>query len=257
MHRWAHLMLLIVSSALAVILIATSHSTSQNLASANQQRSQARTPAQGFDFEDLPLVEYDRKETADLKERAKREAKGRKYNRSESAFAPHLVSVSDRYHWDQNMPSLPFKESDAVIIGRVTDAQAHLSSDKTGVYSEFTIEICQVLKNDSHTPLPFPVIVAERTGGRVRFPSGRIGVMYVSNLGMPRVGRTYVLFLTHNFPYQVRRNEDYRILTGYELRDGLVIPLETSGVVNFDAHRGKDQATFLADLQAALENSIK
>jgi len=79
--------------------------------------------------------------------------------------------------------------------------------------------------------------------------------MYVSNLGMPRIGRKYVLFLTHNFSYQVRRNEDYRILTGYELLNGYVFPLESSGVVNFDAHRGKDERSFLAELQTAIKGS--
>ena len=70
---------------------------------------------------------------------------------------------------------------------------------------------------------------------------------------MPRVGAKYVLFLTHNFPYQVRRDEDYRILTGYELLGGHVVPLDASGVVNFDAHRGQDEQTFLASLQVALK----
>lgn len=249
---WLSFIVFLVSG---LILVPALRTQSQDVVPQVQQQRERVKQAQKVDTSDFPIVDYAGIEPADLKERAKREAKGKKYNRFESAFAPHLVSVSDRYDWDQNMPSLPVSDSDAVIIGRVTDAQAHLSSDKTGIYSEFTIEICQILKNDIHTPLTFPGSVAvERTGGRVRFPSGQVSVMYVSNLGMPRVGRKYVLFLTHNFDYQVRRNEDYRILTGYELLDGRVVPLESSGVVNFDAHRSKDEPTFLAELQAALKN---
>jgi hypothetical protein len=203
---------------------------------------------------DFPATDYAVTAQADPKERAKRDAKGKKYNRSETAIDPHLVTVSDIYYWDAGMPSLPVDQSDAVIIGEVTAAEAHLSSDKTGIYSEFTIQIGQILKNDLQTPLAFPgSVVAERTGGRVRFPSGQVSLMYVSNLGMPQVGKRYVLFLTHNFPYQVRRDEDYRILTGYELLDGCVVPLDSSGVVNFDAHRGHQERIFVGELQAAIQ----
>ncbi|MEK6283409.1 MAG: hypothetical protein AABN95_23905 [Acidobacteriota bacterium] len=255
-HKSSVLAFFIISTVFGVILLSTLRTQSQGTAPIQQQQKEptARTrQPQSVDTSGFPIVDYLEAAPADSKERARRKAKGEKYNRPEPAFAPHLVSVSDRYDWDENMPSLPVTESDAVIIGEVTSAEAYLSSDKTGIYSEFTIEICQILKNDTNTPLKFPgSVLVERTGGRVRFPSGQVGVMYVSNLGMPRVGRKYVLFLSHNFPYQVRRVEDYRILTGYELLDGRVVPLESSGVVNFEAHRGKDEPTFLAELHAAL-----
>lgn len=37
--------------------------------------------------------------------------------------------------------SLPAIESDAVVIGEVTDAHAYLSNDRTSVYSEFELRI--------------------------------------------------------------------------------------------------------------------
>jgi hypothetical protein len=202
---------------------------------------------------DFPMTDFPGTPARDPKEREKRQDKGKKYNRPETAIDARLITVSDTYHWDANLPSLPVNQSDAVILGKVTAAEAHLSSNKTGIYSEFTIEIHQILKNDPQTPLVVPgFVVAERTGGRVRFPSGQVSLMYVSSLGMPQIGKKYVLFLTHNFPYQVRRNEDYRVLTGYELLDGRAVPLDKSTVVNFDVHRGKDEHTFLAELEAII-----
>ena len=46
---------------------------------------------------------------------------------------------------------------------------------------------------------------------------------------MPQVGCRYLLFLE-----QVNSEVEFRILTGYELREGRVFPLdESSGVVHF------------------------
>ena len=75
---------------------------------------------------------------------------------------------------DLNLPALPLAESTAVIGGQIRDAKAYLSNDKTGVYSVFTIQIDQVLKNSAQlSVLAGTSIEVERDGGRVRFPNGR------------------------------------------------------------------------------------
>ncbi len=254
-HKPSVWLFFIISCVSGLILLTALRIHSQDSVPNQQQQKEKVRQAQEVDTSQFPVADHVATEPADSKERAKRQAKGKKYNRRETAVDPQLITVSDRYSWDPSISSLPANHSDAVIIGAVTGAEAHLSSDKTGVYSEFTIQICQILKNDIQNPLQFPgSVVVEREGGRIRFPSGQVTLMYVSNLGMPRVGRKYVLFLTHNFPYQVRRDQDYRILTGYELVDGRIVPLERSGVVDFDAHRGKDEQTFLAELLVAIKN---
>ena len=146
-------------------------------------------------------------------------------------------------------PALPIAQSNAVIIGEVTNAQAYLSSDKTGVYSEFVVRLDGVLKNDNKNPLiSGNVVTVEREGGRVRFPSGHISKLFVVGLGMPRAGRKYLFFLTRN-------EQGCRILTGYELRTGRVFPLDSSGVVNFDAYRNADQNTFLNEVRSSIQNT--
>ena len=253
-HKPSEWVVLLVLGISAVILLTTLRSHSQNILPQVQEQGEQAKRVGKVEPSRFPVVDYVVSESANSKDNSKQEAKGKKYNRRETAVDPHLISVSDRYDWDSSISSLPVTQSDAVVIAELESAEAHLSSDKSGVYSEFTFRICQILKNDVHNPLPFPgSVVAERAGGRIRFPSGQVTLVYVSNLGMPRVGAKYVLFLTHNFPYQVRRDEDYRILTGYELLGSDVIPLDASGVVNFDAHRNQDEQTFLASLQVALK----
>ena len=64
-------------------------------------------------------------------------------------------------------PALPIIQSDAIVIGQVTSAQAHLSSDKTNVYSEFVVRVNDVLKSDRFgLPGVGGFITTTRPGGR-------------------------------------------------------------------------------------------
>jgi hypothetical protein len=244
-HKRSLWMLLTVISIFGAILVSTLRSQSYESGVPKHQRDKDLTERLEDFKRKLPVTDFEGQEPGN--------EKGKKYNREMGVADPNLVTVSDRWEWAPNISSLPVEESDAVILGKVTNAEAHLSSDKTGIYSEFTVEILDILKNDNYRPLKVSGSVAvERAGGQVRFPSGHVTMMYVSNLGVPRVGERYVLFLTHNFPFQVRRDEDYRILTGYELLDGRVVPLDSGRLVEFESHRGKDESTFVAELKAAI-----
>ncbi len=90
----------------------------------------------------------------------------------------------------------------------------------------------------------------------MRYPSGHISIFRISGLGMPRVGCKYTLFLTHDFLLKgYREEQEFRILTGYELREGYVFPLDRSGVVNFDAHKDEDETTFLNKVRDAIKSA--
>ena len=113
---------------------------------------------------------------------------------------------------DRTLPAFPFDKSSVVVVGQVSDAHAYLSNDKTGVYSVFTVQVNEVLKNSTNIPLADgAVIKVERDGGRVRFPGGRLHLYKIDEQDMPQVGLRYVLFLTS-------RESDFEILpvTSYE-----------------------------------------
>ena len=72
-------------------------------------------------------------------------------------------------------PLIPIKESSLVIAGRVVSANAYLSNDKQGIYTEFSICVSEVLKAD---PLVQDLkkggcVTADRPGGVVRMPTGQ------------------------------------------------------------------------------------
>ncbi len=155
-----------------------------------------------------------------------------------------------------DLPALPTGQSDTVIVGEVTDAQAHLSNDKTAVYSEFTVNIKEVLKDNAASPLSTSKsIQVSREGGVVRFKDGRQLQYFVANQGMPKEGQQYVFFLEYSTEAQ-----DYPIVTAYELKDNKVIPIdgaeikESSGKLSFAAYEGKGRADFINAVKEAVIN---
>src|SRR5215475_6592138 len=118
------------------------------------------------------------------------------------------------------LPALPVEQSDVIILGKVTDRRAILTDDKLGIYSEFSISISEIFKDDLSVFFIDQVITASRPGGAIRFPSGRIQRYTVSRQGYPQQDKVYVLFL--------KRDEegDYSIQTGYEVNGTVVQPLD-------------------------------
>ena len=210
------------------------------------------------DVSQFPIVEYVAEKGLVGKERAKWEAKGKKYN---SRHVPAINEFSNQVFsfidWERGLPAFPFERSSAVIIGEITGAEAHLSSDETKIYCEFTVHIDEVLKNDKQVALnPQSKIKVERPGGRVRFPSGKIVIAAVSNQDLPRIGRRYVLFLTHDFIMGGQYGETFFILTGYELRKGKIFPLDkVSSGHPINVYNGSDEEAFLKDLMSALTSA--
>jgi hypothetical protein len=186
---------------------------------------------------------YSVSEPADPTARELRRAKNSRYDNRRPQPISELADGAEELplitHWWANISALPAAQSDAVVIGEVIDGHAYLSNDKTGVYSEFTIRVKEVLKAGNQIPLDADnSIVIEREGGAVRFPSGRVQKYRIAHQGMPRPGRQYVLFLKYN-----DLGHDFSILTGYELREGHVLPLDS--VDQFASYKNADKTSFL------------
>lgn len=248
-HKRTILLFFVMLTVVAITSLATSRGQDHNQSSRDEQQ---KIDKKEFESQ-FPIAHYATPEPADPEKRAKRQAKGKKYNVAPVPVDEHSVTIFSTLDWDTGLPSLPVTKSHAIVIGSVIDAQAYLSDDKTGVYSEFTIEIDEILKNDSRTPLiPGSSIVAERSGGRVRFPSGHITLSHTRGQGMPRVGRRYVLFLTHDFPLVGFQEQDFYILTGYELKAGRVGLLDNPSQHPITEQNGKDEASFLNQLRTTI-----
>ena len=220
-------------------------SQSKNISpSANQQKDVSQQSQ-------MPVATYAASEPADPTARELRRAKNSRYDNRRpqpvSELADGIEELPLITHWWSDISALPSAQSAAVVIGDVIDGHAYLSNDKTGVYSEFTIHVKEVLKGSNQLPLNAGnSIVVEREGGAVRFPSGRVQKYRIAHQGMPRPGRQYVFFLKYN-----DLGQDFSILTAYELREGRVLPLDS--VDQFAGFKNANVASFLD----AVRNSSK
>lgn len=151
-----------------------------------------------------------------------------------------------------NVADLPAAESDLIVEGEAIGSAAFLSNDKNNVYSEFTIRVAKTFKAADLSVSTGDAITAERPGGRVRYPDGRIVRYRVVGQGSPRTGRTYVFFLLRGDP------DTYKILTAYEVADGKVSALDGArtnrgvGKWVFDKHIDQDYASFITEVTAAI-----
>ncbi len=206
---------------------------------------------------ELPIVDFNAPQPTDAKMLAKRQARANRYDRHSSQRIEEAPWISGRIwttHWYSGLSALPITDSDTVIIGRVTHAEAHLSNDKTSIYSEFNIQLEEVLKDGPNPSISVSgTVSAERLGGAVRFPSGSIQRYETRGQGMPRVGGRYLLFLK-----RLDQEPNFSIITGYDLSGPTVSPLDGSEVEEgtesypFDKYRGFDGPTFLELVRAAL-----
>lgn len=199
-----------------------------------------------------PIVDYDlevqTEVDADPRKRKLRAARGRRYNNNAPAplaeLPPHWVGFATGTDWYIGLPGLPVDRSDAVITGEVVASEAHLSGDRTGVYSEFSIRVDQILLNHLDSALKMgEVTIGEREGGVVRFRSYRLFEYEVYHQGMPRLGKTYLFFLIRN-----KEGEDYIIVTAYELHHGKVVPLDD--IPLSASFQGTDEQEFLIKVRA-------
>jgi len=250
MRNTSSFMLLLIAT--LVILVASTALVSMR--AQNQKGLPRNDQAQRkLDFENrFPIADYSAPEPADPQERAKRKSKD---NRFPKGVLDELPNVTESEivdgHGLERRPTLPVALSDMIIVGNVLNTQAYLSSNKTGLFSEFTISIEEVLKTTGSDPvLPGADILVEREGGRIRYPSGRVRWVRFAHEGMPSIGGRYVLFLRRTGPENIPT-----ILTGYELRAGRVLPLD--GVAEFEERKLPQFATYEGVEETAFLTTVR
>jgi hypothetical protein len=221
------------------------------LGNQSEGRTNAQPTAKELDDASTPVVDLNAAGADD----EKRRGKNRRHNNGglEVAEAP-VGNAEVTVTSESSLPDFPFAMSDMVVEGTVTDSNAFISEDKTGVYSEYTITVSDVVKPSPSNPVSkHDTITAERFGGRVRYPSGQIVRYKASGHGSPLKSAKYVFFL---------KNVDdcsYPILTAYELRGNKAFALDGSRVSlkqgdwAFDKHNGQDVTEFRKDLDKALK----
>lgn len=227
-------------------LSVTIFKSEQNTVTGQQNGRQTTVPL--YDREDrYPVVDADEAEPSDPVKRAKLKKQKQRYDK-EVPFShpgPNDVEVAFRPEWQFSFPALPVSKSDVIVVGEVLNAEAHRSENKLNVFSNFEVRVSEVLKGSSLTS--GSLINVQRVGGFVNYPNGRKVLFRLVGNGMPAVGIRYALFL-HIL------DEDYRLLTAYELGAEGVMPLDNSR--QFETYHRRNEADFLKTLREAISQAV-
>lgn len=249
-YKLTYVLLALVMVIGTVLTFSKTNRTSQSATPDNQQ-DQAKWKAREEEKKKhFPTAEFNEAELTDPLKRTQRKQKQKRKNglglvsqNPESDMGGGLLLPHNQF----DFPGLPVEQSAVIVIGDVLQAEAHLSEDKTGVFSEFTIRLVDVLKADSS--LPGSEMIVERLGGYVRYPDGRKLLYRVGTGGMPRVRARYLFFL------KPTPELDYSILTAYEFGDKGVIALDSSA--QFEKYDGYAPDALRSLVIEALDKSRK
>ena len=195
-----------------------------------------------------PVVDYDETESVDPTIRELQRVRKQRHNNRPIVAkepSPKDVEVASYSHGQFDLPALPVAKSDVIALVHVLQANAHMSQDKSSVYSEFEVRILEVFKSAQSNVSVGQSVTIERDGGVVRYPNGQQIRYRTTNNGMPKVGGRYVMFL--NF---IPDSDAYKILTGYELGFSGILPLDFSP--QFEFYNGANENTFLKALRDSL-----
>ena len=198
-----------------------------------------------------PTVNFDAAEPAEPEQKQSRRKKNSYYDKTGFAIedmTPRAAEEGFLNHWDLHLPALPVAQSTAIIIGEVISSAAYLSNDKSGIYTELTTHVTEVLKDSRAELVRGQDIPLDRLGGFVKYPAGHKRLHRVIDQNIPKLGTRYVLFLKRS-----ELDENFHLVTGYELANGEVYPLDDASQMK--VYKGMAETDFLKAVQEALVNS--
>ena len=190
-----------------------------------------------------------------------RKEKNQRFNHRGSPASKQLIKEFPRgvenlptvVHWWVGLSALPVETAEAVVMGTVTNREAYLSEDETSIYTEYEVRMEQVFKDSGGLLNGSDVVPLLRRGGSVRFKSGKIQKYSISGYGVLKEDSRYLMFLRKN------NGVDWFILTGYQLSDKKVIPIDgqenkdPKGALPFEKYVNADEDTLIQDIQKALQ----
>jgi hypothetical protein len=148
-------------------------------------------------------------------------------------------------------PGIPVTGIHTIVIGTVVSGKCFVAADHTHVYTDYSVKVDQVLRQDPTANLNVgDVVVAAREGGAVHFPSGHVTNILVAGRGLPEIGSQYILFLWKPIP-EFPEYEMVPEAGGYQVKNGRVYPLDD---VN-SQYVGVEAPIFLDEVRKAIAAS--
>lgn len=243
MPKFTYFLLLLLVSTLGLSLVRRTYSRSAAYGSTQTSKPDRFQEAKRH----FPTAQYDEPDIPDSAKNAARKEKQKRHNnfklvaknpqpwQTESVFIPE---------GNFDFPALPVNTSQLIVVGRVSEATAHLSERKMNVYSEFVIAVNSVLKTPTQEITENSLLMVERLGGNVRYPTGQEVLFRISGWNMPKLGSEYLFFLN------TKNKLDWEIVTAYELTETGVQPLDESS--QFEALRGTSSVDIFRQVRALI-----
>jgi hypothetical protein len=157
--------------------------------------------------------------------------------------------------WQLGVAPLPITKSDAIVVGTILSGKAFFSNDRSGIYSEFSVNVSEWIKQFDSDSKNGVDITAQRAGGRIRYSAGNIVTYRISGQEMPQLNSRYVLFLSYD-----KQGDVFSILTAYQLLDNKVHALDGRGRskksgFEFTMYDGVEEEWFLNQIAAAIQTN--
>lgn len=217
--------------------------------------------AKQIDDEATPVVDLQNPDTSDRVDKSNRRIKNARHDNwgsDKTRPIPNINGVVGEPEPRSGFSDIPVATSDLIVEAVVSESHAFLSNDKTGIYSEFTLLISKPAKLTKALGVSLnDRVVAERFGGKIKYPSGQMTRWRIAREGIPIIGKRYLFFLA-------KVDQDtYKILTAYEIQGDMVSPLDGSrtepggrqGASIFDKHNGENLDSFMAEIDTAINNT--
>jgi len=214
--------------------------------SASPQNNVRRSNVPLYEREDrYPVADYDEVEPTDPVKRSKLKKQKQRYDK-DAPFnhpGPNHTEVAFLPEFQFDFPALPVVKSEVILTGEVLKSEAHRSENKLSVFSNFEVRVDEILKGTS--VISGDTVNVQRIGGFVNYPNGHKVLFRLVGNGMPAVGVRYAFFLN-------ALDDDYSILTAYELGAEGVMPLDNSR--QFQVYQGQTETDFLKALREAISH---
>jgi hypothetical protein len=195
----------------------------------------------GFrDITKYAVVDYNESLPTNKTELEKRKLANKRYDGQDWVSGTPHPNTGGVGRYDETTPPeiIPANESNLIIVGEVIEINAHMSNDKRGVYSEFAVQVKEILKNDAAKNVEQGgVVFADRAGGFVRYSNGQRIIYESAQRPLPFISEEYVLFLTSD------ESPNYAILMVYELKGNRIIQLDEGR--KFDEFKDATKSAFL------------
>jgi len=198
----------------------------------------------------FPIAQYDEPDLKDPRKDQLRKEKQKRHNDFNFVTGKPPEWQAERVFIGEgamNFPALPVATSTYILLGKVTNAEAHLSENKKNVYSDFTVSVEKVFKTADSSIIPGSEVSVDRIGGYVKYPDGRTLLYRFASTNMPATNERYLFFLV------LKNNQDLSIVTAYALTSAGVSPLDDGE--QFEQLRGLTEQNLMEKLREALAKS--